>query len=280
MKSVGHPDHTYVLIYPGGYGGEFLCYWLGQHSGCIPTPTNFLPNNRYISRFDQIKIHPRAPALKLFLPGHNQVTHAAKNGFVPTDVDQVIGTSVTARYQKFYFLLFALKTLLVKYSTNNMMEHVSLAQHLQFLSVVHPRTDFYYDEFIEWEATQSVPPMNQLLERRFKQSCDHLLERRVRQSYTKVSSEVGRVGVNGAKFCIDLDQLFFGAFVDRVAEYQRLCDHIGTVPDTALLHQLDQYHAKNLDLVSSVTRMPVLDFVELSNKEAWSVIQEVYQRLV
>lgn len=280
MKTLGHPDHTYVLIYPGGYGGEFLCYWLGQHAGCISTPTNFLPNNRYLTRFDQINIHPRAPALKLFLPGHNQTTHAAKNGFVPTDIDRVIGTSVTARYQKFYFLLFALKTWLVKYSTNNMIEHVSLEQHLQFLSVVHPRTDFYFDEFTEWEATQSVPSMNQLLERRFKQACNHLLERRVMQSCTEMSSEIGRVSVIGARFCIDLDQLFFGTFVDRAAEYQRLCDHIGTVPTTALLHQLDQYHANNLDLVSSVTGMPVLDFVALSNNEAWPVIQQACQRLV
>ena len=280
MKSVGHPDHTYVLIYPGGYGGEFLCYWLGQHSGCISTPTNFLPNNRYVTQFDQIKIHPRATALKLFLPGHNQTTHAAKNGFVPTDVDRVIGTSVTARYQKFYFLLFALKTLLVKYGINNMMEHVSLDQHLQFLSVVHPRTDFYFDEFTEWAATQSVPSMDQLLERRFKQGCNHLLERRIKQLCTGASSEIDLVKVNGARFCINLDQLFFGSFVDRVAEYQRLCDHIGIVSNTVLLHQLEQYHAKNLDLVSSVTEMPVLDFVALSNKEAWSVIHKVCQRLV
>lgn len=268
MKSVGHPDHTYVLIYPGGHGGEFLCYWLGQHSGCIPTPTNFLVNNRYVTQFDQIKIHPRAPTLKLFLPGHNQATHAAKNGFVPTDVNQVIGISVSARYQKFYFLLFALKTLLVKYSTNNMMEHVSLDQHLQFLSVVHPRTDFYYDELIEWQATQSVPSMDQLLERRFRQLC------------TRVSSEFSRVSVNGARFCINLDNLFFGSFVDQAAEYQRVCNHISTMPDPELLNQLDQYHLRNIDLITNATQMSVLEFVALSNDQAWPAILEACQRLV
>lgn len=266
MKATGHPDHTYVLVYPGGYCGEFLCHWLGQHEGCVPTPTSLLENNRYVTKFDQTKIHPRANPLKLFLPGHDQVLHQAKNGFVATDPSRVIGVRVCAVYQKFYFLLFALKTLLFKYNADtHVLASASPENMSKFLSDIHPRQEFYYDEFAAWQSTRSVPGIDHLLEKRFKIGCNG----------TDTST---------ADFNIDLDQLFFSNFLCRATEYQRLCDSIGIVADSGLLHQLDQYHARNLDLVHNAINMPVQDFVSLSNSQAWEIIlsvrRAVDQRLV
>lgn len=261
MKTTGHPDHTYVLVYPGGYCGEFLCYWLGQHSGCLPTPTSFLPNNRYVTKFDQTRIHPRADALKLFLPGHDQIIYRAKNGFVATDISRIIGVHVSVAFQKFYFMLFASKTILYRYGPQAPMPSANTVEMTQFLDHIYPQTEFYHHEFTAWQNNQQLMPIDQIIEQRFRQGC--------------VS-----IDVDTAKFNINLDQLFFGAFVDRATEYQRLCDYIGTVPNAALLHQLDQYHVSNLDLVSSVTGMPVMEFVALSNDQAWPVILDACQRLV
>lgn len=261
MKALGHPDHTYVLIYPGGYGGEFLCHWLGQHSGCVPVPTTVLPNNRYTINFDQIRIHPRAETSKLFLPGHNMHTYAAKNKFIPGDISCVIGVHASLPFQKFYFVLFAAKTILYRYGPQVPMPSVDAEKMAQFLNSIYPQTEFYHHEFDAWQNNQSAMSIDQIIEQRFRQGC--------------VSANV-----DTAEFNINLDQLFFGNFVDREIEYQRLCDHIDTVPNAAMLHQLDQYCDKNLDLVSSITRMPVLDFVALSNDQAWPVILESCQRLV
>lgn len=261
MKATGHPDHTYVLVYPGGYCGEFLCHWLGQHADCVPVPTTQLPNNRYAINFDQIKIHPRAAMSKLFLPGHDIRTYVAKNKFAPIDTSRVIGVHVSLAFQKFYFVLFAAKTILHRYGPQVPMPSADTVEMAQFLAYIRPQTEFYHHEFTAWQNNQSATPIGQIIEQRFRQAC--------------IS-----INVDTADFNINLDQLFFGKFVDRAAEYQRLCDHIGTVPNAALLHQLDQYHAKNIDLVASVTGMPVLDFVALSNDQAWLVIQQACQRLV
>lgn len=266
MKALGHPDHTYVLVYPGGYCGEFLCHWLGQHDGCVSTPTSSLENNRYVTKFDRIKIHPRANTLKLFLPGHDQVQYQAKNGFVATDPSRVIGVRACAVYQKFYFLLFVLKTLLFKYNADtHVLEEASPESMSKFLTDIYPRRDFYYDEFAAWQSTQSVPGIDYLLEKRFKKGCNG-------------------IDISTADFNIDLDQLFFGNFLCRATEYQRLCDSIGIVADSGLLSQLDQYHARNLDLVRNAINMSVQDFVSLSDSQAWEIVLSVRhavdQRLV
>ena len=262
MGAIGHPDHTYVLTYPGGYGGEFLCYWLGQHAGCLPVPTTALPSNRYAVNFDQIRIHPRAATSKLFLPGHDWwPLCTAKNKFVPTDISRTMGVHVSVAFQKFYFVLFVAKTILYRYVLDAQLTSATMAEMKQFFAYIYPRTQFYYHEFTAWQNNQPAASIDQIIEQHFRRGCTNN-------------------DVDTAEFNINLDQLFFGNFVDRAIEYQRLCDHIGTVPDAALLHQLDQYHAKNLDLVSSIVRMPVLDFVALSNDQAWPVIQEAYQRLV
>jgi hypothetical protein len=261
VKTTGHPDHTYVLTYPGGYCGEFLCYWLGQHKECVPVPTTFLPSNRYTTNFNQIRLHPRSPTSKLFLPGHNMHTHAAKNKFVPTDVSRVMGVHVSVAFQKFYFVLFAAKTILYRYGPQAPMPSATATEITQFLDYISPRTEFYHHEFDAWKNNHLVMSVNQVLEHRFRQGCIN-------------------IDIDTAEFCINLDQLFFGSFVERFAEYQRVCDHVGTVTDVELLHQLDQYHARNLDLVSNAIQMSVPDFIALSNKDAWPIISAAGQRLV
>jgi hypothetical protein len=188
-------------------------------------------------------------------------THTAKNGFAPANINRVIGVHVSVAFQKFYFVLFASKTILYRYGPQAPMPSADTVEMTQFLDHIHPQTEFYHHEFTAWQNNQLAMSTDQIIEQRFLQGCV-------------------KTDINTAEFNINLDQLFFGSFVDRAAEYQRLCDHIGTVPDTALLHQLDQYHAINLDLVSSVIGMPVLDFVALSNDQAKAVVLAACQRLV
>jgi len=263
VNVLGRPDYTYTLTYPGGYGGEFLCYWLGQHAGCVPVPIEILPNNRYTIDFDQIRIHPRAPESKLFLPGHNVLTGAAKNKFVPTSTDRIIGVRSSITYQKFYFVLFAAKTLLYKYSIHAPIpESVSTTQ---FLEYIHPRTEFYHHEFDAWRAGEPVPALSSMLHKRFIHAC------RINDAQCDV--------VSTAEFSIDLDQLFFGNLVAQAVEYQRVCDHLNIQPDLRLLTELAQYHARNIDLVTHMLNMLPQDLIAMTNQEVWPIILDACVRL-
>jgi hypothetical protein len=256
---VGHPDHTYSLIYPGGYGGEFLCQWLGQHSGCVPVPITNLSNNRYVINFNNIRLHPRAPESKLFLPGHNIFTGAAKNKFVPTSVNRIIGVRTSGAFQKFYFVLFAIKTILYKYSHATPLNFATPAQILEFFSVIQPRTEFYHHEFDAWLLNQPVLSIESVLYKKFNIAC---------RADT----------ITTTNFNIDLDQLFFGNLLGKTTEYERVCQHLGIPPDISLLPQLQHYHDRNVDLVSAVCGIPAQTLIEMSNEDAWSIILAACQR--
>ena len=256
---VGHPDHTYTLTYPGGYGGEFLCHWLGQHSGCVPVPTTELPNNRYAINFDKIRLHPRATTSKLFLPGHNTITGAAKNKFVPTSPDRIIGIHASSIFKNFYFVLFAIKTILYKYPRDAKLYNSTPEQMVEFFSTIHPRTEFYHHEFDAWQLNQSVPDIELYLRERFDIACS-----------------AGTVTTTD--FNIDLDQLFFGDLLSKATEYVRVCQHLDILPDISLLSQLQQYHDRNIDLVSNVCDISAQTLIEMSNEDAWPIILAACQR--
>lgn len=259
MQVIGHPDYTYTLVYPGGYGGEFLCYWLGQHVGCVPVPITNLHNNRYVINFNQIRLHPRAVESKLFLPGHNMITGAAKNKFTPTSPDRIIGVRTSSAFQKFYFVLFAIKTILYKYSCATPLSSSTPEQMLEFFSVIHPRTEFYYHEFDAWQSNQPIPDIELYLHERFDIAC---------RAETATTTN----------FNIDLDQLFFGDLLGKTTEYVRVCQHLNILPDISLLPQLQQYHDRNVDLVNSTCGISAQALVEMSNADAQLIIMSACQR--
>jgi hypothetical protein len=256
---IGHPDHTYTLSYPGGFGGEFLCYWLNQHSGCVPIPITNLSNNRYVINFDKIRLHPRAGKSKLFLPGHNMITGAAKNKFVPTSPDRIFGVRTSRDFQKFYFVLFAIKTILHKYSYTSPLRFSTPEQKLEFFSAIYPRTEFYHHEFDAWLLNQPVPGTKLFLHEKFNIAC-------------------GASTSTTTNFNIDLDQLFFGDLLGKTTEYVRVCQYLGILPDISLLPQLQQYHDRNVDLVTAVCGVPAQTLIEMSNEDAWPIILAACQR--
>jgi hypothetical protein len=256
---LGHPDHTYTLIYTGGYGGEFLCYWLGQHPGCLSVPTTELPNNRYATNFNQIRMHPRAAELKLFLPGHNMITGAAKNKFAPTSSDRIIGVHASSAFQKFYFALFTIKTILYKYHRSMAWFPAPPEQMLKFFSAIHPRVEFYHHEFDAWLLNQPVPCIESELYKRFVVAC-------------------GPATTTTSNFNIDLDQLFFGDLIHKATEYVRVCQHLDIPTDISLLPQLQQYHDRNIDLVSNACGISAQTLLEMSNSDAWPIILDMCRR--
>jgi hypothetical protein len=256
---LGHPDHTYTLVYPGGYGGEFLCYWLGQHAGCVSVPITNLSNNRYVINFNNIRLHPRASKSKLFLPGHDMITGAAKNKFVPTSPDRIIGVRTSSSLQKFYFVLFAIKTILYKYSHTTPMRFLTPEQMLGFFSAIYPRTEFYHHEFDAWLLDQPVLDIELFLHERFNIAC-------------------GAGTSTTSNFNIDLDQLFFGDLLGKTTEYVRVCQYLGIPPDISLLPQLQQYHDRNVDLVSNTCGISAQTLIEMSNEDAWPIILAACRR--
>jgi hypothetical protein len=236
-----------------------LCYWLGQHSGCVPVPITNLSNNRYVINFNLIRLHSRAPESKLFLPGHNMITGAAKNKFVPTSPNRIIGVLTSRDFQKFYFVLFAIKTILYKYSYAMPLKSLTPEQLSEFFSAIRPRTEFYHHEFDAWLLNQPVPDIELFLHERFNIAC---------RADTSTASN----------FNIDLDQLFFGDILGKTTEYVRVCQYLGILPDVSLLSQLQQYHDRNVDLVSTECGISVQTLVEMSNEDAWSIILAACQR--
>lgn len=165
------------------------------------------------------------------------ITGAAKNEFVPTSPNRIIGVRTSSSFQKFYFVLFAIKTILYKYSHETPLNSATPEQRLKFFSAIHPRTEFYHYEFDAWLLNQPVPDTELFLRERFDVAC---------RADT----------VTTTNFNIDLDQLFFGDLLGKATEYVRVCQHLDILPDISLLPQLQHYHDRNVDLVSNACELP------------------------
>jgi hypothetical protein len=188
------------------------------------------------------------------------ITGAAKNKFVPTSSDRIIGVHASSAFQKFYFALFTIKTILYKYHKGQAWLPAPPEEMLKFFSAIRPRTKFYHHEFDAWLLNQPVPDIESELYKKFVVAC--------RPDITATTSN----------FNIDLDQLFFGDLLGKTTEYVRVCQHLGIPIDVSLLPQLQQYHDRNVDLVSAVCEIPAQALIEMSNEDAWTIILAACQR--
>ena len=273
------PESAYLLIYPGGFGGEFMAYWLSQHPGCIPSIVRQLKNNRYVHILNNtFEFSPKGTDRKLFLITHPycqlnlQSDNRSFSGIVFDDPAQKAFITCADHHKKFFFVLMWLKMRLFRFTVERYLSSApesGWAQHLSsqfgqdhdtvenFKHYINGREWFYQFEFDSWRnGTKNIPVIN-----------------RIHNEYQHWFLPLDYHSL----FNIDLSELMFG---DSETEHQRLCQHFGIDYESSqhLDIMMQQYHQRNIDLAERYLKMPIDDFVALSNDQAQPVIQQALLR--
>lgn len=265
------PKLTHLLIYPGGYCGEFIGYWLSQHPGCMPAVAESLPNNRYVHRFNQTFIVSTALAHtsqdRLFLLAHppgDPKDAVTFNGIPQSAITNQSFIWCSGTYKKFFFLLMWVKMRLYKFSlsainaeTGTWPAHIARQftdTHTgeDFQNYIQGRNWFYQFELDSFKRDQVNTPVLDRAQREFK--------------YYNLATKYE----NWPK--INLDELMFG---NVEHEHQRICEYYGLDYELSrpMTPMIQQYHQRNLDVAQRFLQIPVNEFIKLSNQDAWPHIE-------
>lgn len=272
------PESAYLLIYPGGFGGEFMAYWLSQHPGCIPSTVKQLKNNRYVHILNNtFEFSPKGTDRKLFLITHPycqrnlQSDNRSFSGIVFADPAQKAFITCADHHKKFFFVLMWLKMRLFRFTVDRYQSgslNSGWAQHLapqfdqdhtleNFKHYINQRPWFYQFEFDSWrDHKENIPVIN-----------------RIQNEYQYWFLPLDYHSL----FSIDLSELMFG---DSESEHARVCQQFGIDYDLSqhLVSMMQQYHQRNIVLAERYLKMPIDDFVALSNDQAQPVIQQALLR--
>ena len=272
------PESAYLLIYPGGFGGEFIAYWLSQHPGCIPSTVRQLKNNRYVHILNNtFEFSPKGTGRKLFLITHPycqlnlQSDNRSFSGIVFDDPAQKAFVTCADEHKKFFFVLMWLKMRLFRFTVDRYRSgspKSGWAQHLapqfdqdhtleNFKHYINQRPWFYQFEFDSWrDHKENIPVIN-----------------RIQNEYQYWFLPLNYQSL----FNINLSELMFG---DSESEHARVCQHFGIDYDSSqhLMSMMQQYHQRNIVLAERYLKMPIDDFVALSNEQAQPVVQQALLR--
>lgn len=272
------PESAYLLIYPGGFGGEFITYWLSQHPGCIASTVKQLKNNRYVHILNNtFEFSPKGTDRKLFLITHPycqlnlQSDNRSFSGIVFDNPAQKAFITCADHHKKFFFVLMWLKLRLFRFTVDRYRSgspKSGWAQHLapqfdqdhtleNFKHYINQRPWFYQFEFDSWrDHKENIPVIN-----------------RIQNEYQYWFLPLDYQSL----FNIDLSELMFG---DSKSEHARVCQHFGIDYDLSqhLVSMMQQYHQRNIVLAERYLKMSVDDFVALSNDQAQPVIQQALLR--
>ena len=272
------PESAYLLIYPGGFGGEFMAYWLSQHPGCVPSTVKQLKNNRYVHILNNtFEFSPKGTGRKLFLITHPycqlnlQSDNRSFSGIVFDDPAQKAFVTCADEHKKFFFVLMWLKMRLFRFTVDRYRSgspKSGWAQHLapqfdqdhtleNFKHYINQRPWFYQFEFDSWrDHKENIPVIN-----------------RIQNEYQYWFLPLNYQSL----FNINLSELMFG---DSESEHARVCQHFGIDYDSSqhLMSMMQQYHQRNIVLAERYLKMPIDDFVALSNEQAQPVVQQALLR--
>lgn len=254
MDLLVHPKSVWLLVYPGGYCGEFIAWWLGLHPGCIHTGTRNVGKNRYVGQHKFNYVYSDAGCKDfLFLTAHPSSV-ASKAGLVVSDPTQHIQLYAGKRTDRFYFLLYLVKTVFYKHTTLNPPFSVfpSVTHWNRFVQYLNGRTQFTSKEVECW--LDNVP----------YRSADEIVRSAWNSSKTWASLEIQPQDIN-------LDELFFG---DYTQCYMSICDRLNLQPDSNLDHYIPEYHRRNIALVEKYTGMDLDQFLELDDSRALTVVSQ------
>lgn len=270
-----NPRLVHLLLYQGGYCGEFIGYWMSQHPGCIPSTVYTLDNNRYVHRFDQKFVISTALAQtspdRLFLlahPGGLPKDSTTFNGIPRSAVDQHSYIWCSEPYKKFFFLLMWVKMRLYKFSmtavdaTGQWPAHIAqqfseMYTAEQFRQYINNRSWFYQFELDSFKQDQ--PNFTVMSRAREEYQFYNLLT-----DYDHLPR-------------INLDELMFG---NTAQEHQRMCEYYGLDHSLSqpLTPMIQAYHQRNLDIAQRYLDVPLDEFLALSHEQAWPCIERALNR--
>jgi hypothetical protein len=245
-----HHESVFLIVYSGGFCGEFLSWWLGLHPGCIRTQVKGLENNRYVwQQTYQYAYHSQGTKDKLFLSTHPGNT-ISKCGFAVPNAKQHIWLYSSARYQIFFFYMFLIKTLFFKYSIHdsNPPRYFTSEQWQEFLKYLDGRQDFYNHEAESWINQRNVTVGDLVIEK---------------------WNTLSDTSLSNIDTKIDVGQLFFE---NSQTGSEKLCAALDVENDSRLAHYLPEYHQRNVALVEKYHGTTVDQFLNLTTDQALSAM--------
>jgi hypothetical protein len=272
------PSRTHLVIYTGGYGGEFIGYWLSQHPNCVPADALTLKNNRYVHRFNhKFRLSESLAATDelLFLlahpPGGGFTNTTTFNGIPVDQIQHKSYIDCSQPYRKFFFLLMWIKMRLFKFQFANPSEDCVWPERWS----AHVLDQFADERSLNAfrEYTGHRPWMYQFEANSFKSNQPNWpVLQRAADEYQYC--EMPRSTEYSSFFTINLDELMFG---NADQEHEHICKHYGIDYDRAqpLVHEIQAYHQRNLDLFHRyVPDISLEDFINLSHEQAWPLIEQ------
>jgi hypothetical protein len=255
MDLLVHPDSTKLIVYPGGYCGEFLAWWLSLHPGCIKIGHRNIGNNRYSGQHKYNYVYSKQGTKDLlFLTAHPGQNVVSKIGVAVPHYEQHIILYASKRTHRFYFLLYLIKTVFYKYTVAQppMWLFKSPDHWPNFVqNYLNGRIEFTGTEIECWE--QGIPCKN--------------------------STDIVVDAWCGYKFCVnphgiqefDIDGLFIGNYARA---YDDLCSRFHITPQDKFNHHIPEYHQRNVALVEKYINMPLDIFLDLDDESAMPIITQ------
>lgn len=243
MNLLVHPESVFLIVYPGGYCGEFIAWWLGLHPGCIRTGLVGMNNNRYLGRHAHNYVyHEDGSRDRLYLTAHPSTT-VSKIGFDVPDKNQHIILHASTRTHRFYFLLQLIKTVFARHKA----EH----QSQEFQQYLNGRTEFIGAELDSWLKKEPCPSTAEIIAKAW------------------AGSTVWNQILRSAGARVNIDSLFFDNYATG---YEQLCQRLNLLPDHTLNHYILEYHQRNVELVEYYTGMELDTFLDLDHDTAMTVM--------
>ena len=253
MDLLVHPKSVWLIVYPGGYCGEFIAWWLGLHPHCIQTGNRGVGHNRYIGTHSYNYVYSEQGSKDLlFLTTHPNSGGVSKIGFVVSDTDQHMTFYAGKRTHRFYFLLYLIKTVFYKHTVAHppLGSFESSKQWEDFVqNYLKGRVEFTGTEIECW--LQGV---------HYKDTPGVVAD-----AWRK--ARIWPKGQGPRNY--NIDGLFFG---DYAQSYADLCSRFGIIPQDRLNHYIPEYHQRNVALVEKYIDMPLQEFLDLDDDTAMAII--------
>jgi hypothetical protein len=262
------PENIYVLMYSGGFGGEFLTQLISQHPGFVTAKHKINLANGYHSYYDPpIQVDTNGNNLKAVFPAHPYEDRSKPSKpydgiIIPPDAVRIAGVCDT-RYKRFFFLLFCLKTMLKRMATADVG-----AEFSEEISHRYRRDWYYQYELDNWRNDKTIPDFREHAQQVYKLGVQGNLanDRRKGKLYYDYSVDIGK--------------LFFEDFE---SEYANLLDVFGTQAIPEAHAAVADYHARNIALVEYHTGVNYQDLITGTDSQVWEIIYPVlikFYRLV
>lgn len=254
------PKSVFLLVYTGGYCGEFLAWWLGQHPGCLRTQISSVGKNRYIGEHKHNYVLNEAGIKdRLFLTGHRPFK-PSKAGTLVFDSHQHIYLTGNPEHHHFFFYLYLIKTMFFRYRASDSLKAYfdDPQQRELFLSQLNGQDTFTGIEIEDWLGNKTTNINDYVIDHWHKSKTQGFALRAVGPT-------------------INVSNVFFN---DPDAGHEYICNTLGLIVNPKLTYYLPEYHQRNVLLIEQTANMPISDFLSLEDSSLVDLFLSTAHKLV